>query len=304
MDGYQFRRLKALKTASPKGLFVTDLDGTLLNTRRQISGSDLHALQRLRDLGYLSAIATGRSNYSFNKLMETLGYTGSRASLPVDYLIFSTGTGIMELPGTGILKSFSLGPGDVSCIAQYLEAYGLDYMIHNPVPDTRYFYYRYNSGNNADFKARLKLYQDFASPLTPEDLDNSEGATELLCIVPNRTGHAVAEQVARDLSQYSVIKATSPLDGQSVWVEIFAAGVSKSNAVEWLCRKAGVDRRHVFAVGNDYNDIDMLHWAERGFLVDNSPPELKPHFEVVASNDAGGVTEAIDRWLERAQLSS
>lgn len=297
MYGYRIRSMKALETGRPNGLFVTDLDGTLLNNQRQISITDLQALHRLRDLGYLSAIATGRSNYSFNKLMDTLGYTGNDVFLPVDFLIFSTGTGIMELPGSDILKSFSLGPGDVDRIAEYLESYGLDYMIHNPVPDTRYFYYRYNSGNNADFNARLKLYHDFATPLTPGDLKNSQGATELLCIVPQRTGHVVAEQIAADLSQYSVIKATSPLDGQSIWVEIFAPEVSKSNAVEWLCRKVGIDRKHVFAVGNDYNDEDMLHWAERGFLVDNGPTELKPHFEVVASNEAGGVTEAIERWL-------
>lgn len=300
MDGYRIRSLKALKTVSPKGLFVTDLDGTLLNNQRQIGSSDLLALQRLRNLGYLSAIATGRSNYSFNKLMETLGYTGASGSLPVDYVIFSTGTGIMELPGSAIMKSFSLGPGDVACIADYLESHGLDYMIHNPVPDTNYFHYRYNSGNNADFKARLRMYQDFASPLTPGSLDTSQGATELLCIVPRTNGHAMAEQIALDLGQYSVIKATSPLDGQSIWIEIFAPGVSKSSAVAWLCHKAGIDRKHVFAVGNDYNDMDMLHWAKRGFLVENSPPELKPHFELVASNEAGGVREAIERWLESA----
>ena len=81
-------------------------------------------------------------------------------------------------------------------------------------------------------------------------------------------------------------------------MEIFAPGVSKSNAVEWLCQSVGINRQQVFAVGNDYNDEDMLHWAAKGFLVENGPVELKPHFEVVASNEAGGVTEAIDRWLQ------
>lgn len=287
-----------MKTVRPYGLFVTDLDGTLLNNQRKISNEDLQALQRLRDLGYLTAIATGRSNYSFSRLMETLGHTGNSDSLPVDFLIFSTGTGIMELPETTLLKSFSLGPRDVFFISEYLDSYGLDYMVHQPVPDTKYFFYNCSTANNADFDTRLKLYQDFAVPLTPEHLNNSQGATEVLCIVPRDKGHMVAKQLAKDLSQYSVIKATSPLDGQSIWVEIFAPGVSKSNAVEWLCQFVGINRQHVFAVGNDYNDEDMLHWAERGFLVENGPVELKSHFEVVASNEAGGVAQAIDRWLQ------
>ncbi|MFW2366084.1 MAG: HAD family hydrolase [Desulforhopalus sp.] len=286
-----------MKKSNPSGLFVTDLDGTLLNNKRQISSGDLQALNRLRELGYLTVIATGRSNYSFNKLMETLGYSNDFDSFPFDYLIFSTGTGIMKLPGNEILKSFSLDAGDVSYIADYLESLGLDYMIHNPVPDTRYFYYRYSSRNNSDFNARLRLYQDFATPLSSGHLNNSQGATELLCIVPQLDGHAVAKKIVSDLNQYSVIKATSPLDGKSIWVEIFAPGVNKSSAVEWLCQNVGVDRKQVFAVGNDYNDEDMLHWAERGFLVDNGPQEMRPHFEHVASNEAGGVTEAIERWL-------
>ena len=56
-----------------KGLFVTDLDGTLLTDQKKIAPVDLKALNRLRDKGYLIAIATGRSNYSFNKLVTTMG---------------------------------------------------------------------------------------------------------------------------------------------------------------------------------------------------------------------------------------
>jgi hypothetical protein len=280
-----------------KGLFVVDLDGTLLTSDRQIAPIDLNALTQLREEGILVAIATGRSNYSFSLLMEKLGFSYQASRLPVDYVIFSTGAGIMDFPDKTILKSFSLSPKDVRSASEYLELSGLDYMIHRPVPDTSHFLYSHNGSNNPDFHRRLKMYGDFATLLSAEMLDTFGGATQVLCIVPDETGHDVAARVAADLNQCSVIKATSPLDGKSIWIEIFAPTVSKSQAVKWLSESIGLQQNTICAVGNDYNDVDLLHWAEQGFMVANGPPSLKTLFQSVASNDDGGVSEAVDRWL-------
>ena len=284
-------------TRKYKGLFVVDLDGTLLTSERQIRNEDLQALTTLRQRGYLVAIATGRSNYSFDQLVEKLGHFRPSGTLPVDYVIFSTGAGIMDFPGNRILKSCSLSPEDVRRSSRYLETAGLDYMIHKPVPDTRYFLYSSNGGNNPDFDLRLEMYRRFATCLTPESLDNFGGATQILCIVPDDKGHEVAAEIAGTLKQCSVIKATSPLDGKSIWVEIFAPTVSKSKAVKWLADTVGLGQNKVCAVGNDYNDVDLLYYAGRSFIVANGPPSLKMLFQSVASNDDCGVSEAVARWL-------
>jgi len=280
-----------------KGLFVVDLDGTLLNSKRKIAKNDLEALKHLQDMHYGIVIATGRSDYSFNKLMAQLGYCGHASSLPIDYVIFSTGAGIMDFPGNKLLQSFSLSPGDVRHIADFLNRSGLDFMIHRPVPNTKYFLYSSNGSDNPDFHTRLKMYGDFATLLSPESLRNCGGATQVLCIVPVERGHDIATEIAGDLRQCSVIKATSPLDGKSIWIEIFAPTVSKSMAVQWLSEAIGLQRNNICAVGNDYNDEDLLRWAGQSFIVANGPPSLKALFQSVASNDNGGVGEAVSRWL-------
>lgn len=280
-----------------RGLFVVDLDGTLLTSERKIQSEDLEALTGLRAMGHLIAIATGRSNYSFAQLLEKLGYAGPSSTLPIDYVIFSTGAGIMDFPGNRLLKSFSLSPEDVFLAANYLQSSGLDYMIHKPVPDTRHFLYSFNGGDNPDFHTRLEMYRKFATRLTSEALDNFGGATQILCIVPEERGHEVAVQIAGILKQCSVIKATSPLDGKSIWIEIFASTVSKSKAVKWLADTVGLRQKNVCAVGNDYNDVDLLYYAGQSFIVANCPLSLKTLFQGVASNDNGGVSEAVTRWL-------
>ena len=280
-----------------KRLFITDLDGTLLNDVRTVSPKDLAALTRMRRAGTLVALATGRSNHSLAMLMEKLGCAGPAGSMPVDYIIFSTGAGVMDYPGGRILRSVSLAQEDVLLISSVLDQLRLDYMIHRPVPDTAHFLYsQYNRGNQ-DFLRRLQIYRSFATPLSQARLCGFGGATEVLCIVAHDKGHEIAARLAEIFKNFSVIKATSPLDGRSLWIEIFAPSVSKSKTAEWLVEELAIEREMVCAVGNDYNDQDLLHWAGKSFVVANSPSVLRDHFPVVASNNNGGVGEAAAWWL-------
>ena len=280
-----------------KGLFIVDFDGTLLRDDKTLAAIDLEALAMLRREGFLTAIATGRSFYSFQKIVAELRGGQSERTLPVDYVVFSTGAGIMSFPAAGIIKKYSLPAEDVIAVSTVLDDFGLDYMIHRPVPDTEHFIYRAGSDPNSDFHNRLTLYQEFASPLTPERLACFGEATQLLCIVTKEKGERISTRLSDMFHRQSVIKATSPLDNQSIWIEIFAAGVSKSSAVRWLSRKVGVPRSRIGAVGNDYNDEDLLNWAGEGYMVANGPPSLHSPYTVVASNNQGGVAAAACRWL-------
>jgi hydroxymethylpyrimidine pyrophosphatase-like HAD family hydrolase len=120
----------------------------------------------------------------------------------------------------------------------------------------------------------------------------------LLAVLPSPGAPAVAEALSGLLAGYSVIRATSPIDGDSLWLEVFPAGVSKSPACAALARDAGIAPRDVLAIGNDYNDQDVLRWAGTSFVTGNAPDELRAEFPVVAANDHGGVAQAVKRWLE------
>lgn len=291
-----FNQRRYRETDLEKRLFITDLDGTLLNEQRRVASADLAALTRMRRAGILVALATGRSNYSLALLLDKLGYVGPVNGLPVDHIIFSTGAGVMDACGR-ILRSVCLDPADVHFISSHFERLGLDYMIHRPVPDTVHFLYSLKNRENPDFLRRLAIYKAFATPLSPALLAGFGRATEVLCIVPEEVGHEIAVELAVIFKEYSVIKATSPLDGKSLWIEIFASTVSKSQAAQWLTEELSIDRERVCAVGNDYNDEDLLHWAGQGYVVANSPAALRNHFPTVVSNNSGGVAEAAARWL-------
>lgn len=280
-----------------QGLFVTDLDGTLLTDTKQFNRQDLDALQTLREEGYAVAIATGRSDYSFRTLMASLGMCGSKSCPAIDYVLFSTGAGIINYPTELLLKSLSLSASDVTTIVDYLELLQLDYMVHKAVPDTHQFFYKQHSAQNPDFSRRLEIYSEYATPLSEKSLPLLPAATEVLCIVPRSKGGEITDKITNAFGQFSVIRATSPLDGESSWIEIFDSGVSKSQGAAWLAESLGIAQENTCAVGNDYNDEDMLHWAEHSYIVRNSPRRLQELFEVVSSNNEGGVSEVVAHFL-------
>lgn len=272
-------------------LFVSDFDGTLFRSDRTIALRDLKALQILGELGIVRVIATGRSLYSLKKV--------NYRDFPVDYIIFSTGAGILALPGHDMIKTAHMTSEDIQYAVTVLNELELDFMIHQPIPDNHRFLYHSTRFFNPDFSRRLRLYREHCCPFDDAIVFHDEyRASQLVAIIsPERFTKKLLETIQSRMKTLNVIRATSPLDGKSVWIEIFPGEVSKSSATAWLSRQLGIRSENVLMVGNDYNDMDLLEWCGQGFVVGNAPAELKAKYATVASNDNHGVDEAIQKWL-------
>jgi hypothetical protein len=267
---------------------VTDLDGTLLRSDRTLSGAESEALARLAAHRVVRAVATGRSLFSFR--------TVPVANLPVDFVIFSSGAGVVEHPGGRLLRGVSFEPAELEEAFAVLSRLPLDVMVHRAVPESHAFAYRARRPPHPDFERRLAIYREAAFPLAGGVADFGPAA-QLVAIAARESGEALLAEVRRALPGFTVIRTTSPLDGEALWIEVFPAEVSKSLTARWLAEQLGVSAQRTLAVGNDYNDLDLLAWAAARFVTANAPEELRRRFPAVASNNAGGVAEAVARWL-------
>jgi hypothetical protein len=270
------------------GLFITDLDGTLLSSDRKLSAAARAALERLGRAGVVRVVATGRSLFSFN--------TVAAADWPVDFVIFSTGAGVIQRPGERVVRRVDLENAALRTAFDALCALGLDVMVQRPVPDSHIFGFKAQSRSNPDFEHRLSLYQRFVFPLD-NDIAAFGPASQLVAIVPAAEGPRALAAVRAELSGFTVIQTTSPLDGRSMWIEIFPPEVSKSRTAAWLAAKLRIPHARTASVGNDFNDLDLLEWTRERFVVANAPRDLSLRFPTVASNNDGGVAEAVERWL-------
>jgi len=269
-------------------MVITDLDGTLLQTRGKISTTNVSTLKDLGHHQIIRAIATGRSLYSARNVLP--------CSFPIDYLIFSSGAGIIDWHTQQILAVHHLSRREIALASSLLIDHELDFMIHKPIPDNHHFFYRATGRENLDFVRRCQRYQAFATPLDTTS-SNFRKACQIVAIDPNRGLQSKYDTIKEHLNTLKVIRSTSPLDGLSTWIEIFPVSVSKALASERLARKHNVNRTTTLALGNDYNDLDLLQWAGNSFVVCNAPPDLKQIYRSVSSNNEDGFTEAVKIWI-------
>lgn len=81
-------------------------------------------------------------------------------------------------------------------------------------------------------------------------------------------------------------------------MQVLPLGASKGAGVEWLLEHLGVSPRHVMALGDGENDLEMLQLAEVGVAMGNAGFKVKAAASaVVATNDEGGVADAIERFV-------
>ena len=269
-------------------MVVSDLDGTLLSSARIVSPENLVTLEGLGRQGVIRVIATGRSLYSFQKVIPP--------NFPIDYLVFSSGAGIFDWSKQELIRSRHLSADEIQHGIRLLMQHELDFMLHHPIPDNHHFWYRHAETPTPDFLRRYELYKTFAAPL---DLERfyAQTACQFVAIAHGSESLPKYEELKIQLSSLKVIRTTSPLDDSSFWIEIFPQSVSKALASEWLAQRFQVDPATILAIGNDYNDLDLLQWAGYSFVVSNAPDDLKLAYTAVASNDLDGFSEAVKIWI-------
>ncbi|MEZ4751846.1 MAG: HAD family hydrolase [Bdellovibrionota bacterium] len=270
------------------GLMVSDLDGTLRSADGHVSPSVLRALAHLGEKNVLRVVATGRSLHSTKRILP--------ADFPIDILIFSSGAGMLCWKSGALLRNYSLTEVESLHLSEYLLHRGdLCFMIHQEIPENHHFLYFQTGAPSEDFLRRLKLNLAYAN-LLKDKWPVERRATQAVVIV-RETETNVYDQLKSTLTRYSVIRTTSPLDHASIWVEIFPREVSKSQTTQWLAEQLGLGPADAVAIGNDYNDTDLLDWAHAAFVVSGAPEELKSRYRVVGACQSGGPAEAIELWL-------
>ena len=263
-------------------MIITDLDGTLLNDQREVSLDNMRALYWLGENNIIRVIATGRNFYSVDKVLKD--------NFPIDYLIFSSGAGIYDWKRKKLLHSEYLPDFEVKQISKILIDHDVDFMIHEVIPENHKFVYHRSGNVNTDFENRISFYKNFAQKLDLQQEDY-QNACQILAVFPNDIG--LFTEIKNKFNDIKIIRTTSPLNGTSIWMEIFPENVSKGHGIDWLCKHLKINAQKTISVGNDYNDIDMLEFTQQKYVVGNAPEELKRRFPNCESNQNSGFFNAL-----------
>lgn len=271
------------------GIFITDFDGTLYDHAFGFDEQGLLGLEELKRNRFLRVVATGRSNFRLHREIDLRAFA--------DYVIFASGSVIYDCAADKLLHLEFLPEAKVHDICRILRnELKLNFMVQNVWPNNHTFKYWPQESQIEDFRRRVALFAASSEymPELPKD-----DATEIITIINPERKTEVMDILQSRFPYLNIITATSPLDKTSIWLEIFPQDVSKSKACARLLTLLQLKGRPTAAVGNDYNDLDMLHWADYGFVVSNAPRAIWGDFEVVSKSGEGGVREAALTFMQR-----
>jgi HAD superfamily hydrolase (TIGR01484 family) len=256
-------------------LIASDLDGTLLPRGGTFFPQDIETLHRLGEKGVVRAIVTGRNLHFAREAIPP--------DFPIDYLVFSSGAGIVRWPECAMLFAENLAPQQTEQIVHTLHRERLNFMIHRTIPGEHLFYFEQNCEDCGDFTHRLNAHRNWGTPLEEADPKNLP-ASQALAFIPVNESRFL--EIKRVLPDVKVIRTSSPFGTDEIWIEIFPLHISKGAAVHWLCNRLHFDMRRTMSIGNDYNDIDLLDTTAQSFIVSSAPHELRQRY-IVTPEEAG-----------------
>jgi hydroxymethylpyrimidine pyrophosphatase-like HAD family hydrolase len=255
-------------------LAVCDLDGTLRHRQNGVGGHDIITLRKLGEQAVCRVIATGRNLLSARRILPP--------DFPIDYLVFSSGTGIMRWKTQEIIFAAAIKNRLTRQAVEVFQNEKIDFMAHRPIPENHCFRAHLTGHPHPDFLKRCEIYCDYAEYVQYASKDTG-AVSQFVAVCSN--GDGIFDRIKKQLPGLSVVRTTSPLDGFSLWIEVFAAHVSKGQSLQRLAATQKITPEEIICLGNDYNDHDMLQYAKHSFVTPDAPETLRREFQVIAGEE-------------------
>ncbi len=255
----------------PVRLAAIDVDGTLLRSFAQaLSPRTARALRAAEAAGITVVIATGRRTAYTTPLLEGLGLS---AQMP---LITSNGAVTCTLGGEAI-KRCHLASATARGLCGVLRPYGVVVFTFDRVgrgelvlEDYDHAQGRINLWVEANRNA-IEIVKPLEDALRDgEDPIQGMAAGGLLAM-------RQAEQAVKASAWAEAcvcMKTEYPGRDLSI-LDLLPAGVSKGRALQNLAARLGVQRKEVMAIGDNWNDVEMLEWAGQAVMMGNAALELR-----------------------------
>jgi len=257
-------------------LIASDMDGSLLNNKKEIPSDFFQTIERLKQRNIVFAAASGRS---YPKLEEDF-----RAVLQDIYFICDNGALVMKQGK--ILYQNCIDPQGLYEIIEACESIpnillvlcGTQGAWHKPCPEQFHPHLRaYYIKNHV--VEDLHSIQDSIFKIAICDLNGA--ANNCFPILNSQFGNRYSGAVSGPL-----------------WMDIMNQGVNKGAALRMIQQDCGASREETMAFGDYDNDIELLQNAAYSYVMANAKEEMRQYGRFIApSNEENGVVRTIRRVI-------
>jgi len=280
-------------------LLALDLDGTLLNPRGRISERNLNAIESARAKDVRVALVTGRRFRDSRPVALELGLDvpliSHNGALTKHAETLQT-VAVLPLPLTAAREALQIG-----------RETGADALLSDDYEGLGVLVYDHLSGDNV----AVHRYIAWATRLHGEEgrnavrqVDSLEKYLDHEPIHLAFSGRCVAmdqleEQLKSAMGSSAKILSTKYAEQDFTLIDVVNPAASKGAGVAAAAAELSIGAEEIMAIGDNYNDLEMLLFAGTGVVMANAPLTLReiPGLHPTASNVEDGVALAIERFI-------
>lgn len=256
-------------------LVALDLDGTLLDSRLDVSQRTVKTIIDLINRGVYVALVSGRPYRAVSLVREKF-----RVDMPV--IAYNGGKVIME--GGNVIFCRKIPINEALKIIRYGEERNLyvkvyiDDVLYIKEPDERSL--AFSKSRNINYKAVGKLSDNI-----------KEDVNMIVAYYKEQINGIIDEKLKYAEAAITTSGASS--------IDVIPKGISKGKGLKMLTEYLNIKRENILAIGNSLNDIEMLKYAGIGIAMKNSDISLLRSWDKISaySNDEEGVYHIIKQIL-------
>ncbi|MGF3066342.1 Cof-type HAD-IIB family hydrolase [Facklamia sp. P12945] len=266
-------------------LLAIDLDGTLLNSSKEVTAKNLEALDYAQERGVKVVICTGRPYSTMHHLIDQIGLKSED-----DYLILYNGAFVQRISDGQVLIQEELSSQDLH--SWYRELTTLNLPLNVLDQDLVYEPLTYPKGYESFYVGNVST-----APHTKIDFNDFDEAHRFMKFVVTIDEAHLSRQIPllnKELVSQYTLSRSHPFQ-----LEIMKAGVNKGNALKKLSDQLNIQPSAIMAIGDQMNDERMIEFAGLGVVMGNGAETLKQRADFITlSNDQEGVAHAIYQFIQ------
>lgn len=271
-------------------LLAVDIDGTLVNSRDELTPATRAALARAGRAGMHVVLATGRRYSHALPLVEPLGI-----SVP---LVTASGALVKNPVDHRTLYQAEFADGVLTRLVEAVERRGFDVLLYADTFDQGFdFYLARRLARRPELAEYLSLNPD-SGRLWPDMARRPPPGVFAGFVMGTRDEMLALEAALHaELPGAILTHVLRSPRYRGFMCELAPPGVTKWSAIQRLAAGWRIDDAEICAVGDDVNDIPMIRQAGLGVAMGNAVSEVKAAADRVApTHDEDGLAEVV-RWL-------
>jgi Cof subfamily protein (haloacid dehalogenase superfamily) len=268
-----------------KKIIAIDLDGTLLNSKKELSTGNLAALEEAASAGAEIVPATGRFYKGIPEVIRELPF--------INYAITVNGASVINVHTGEVMYEACITPDEAVGIMEFMDSLPVIY-------DCYYNGWGYMTASMKEqapefiaSETLLKMVNELRTPV--DDLkawirEGSRSPQKIMAFTRNSTEYR--DEAIRAISEaFPRFKVTT---SHPTNIEINSFGADKGLAIKGLASALGVDIEDTVAIGDGLNDLSMIRAAGTGIAMANSCREVLEAADFITGDcDKDGAGEAI-----------